>query len=67
VEEVTKALDAESEESLKKPVSTFGPKATCRSVDRSVAHVANTRQLIARARQRHQTAVVGVMRRAENS
>jgi uncharacterized damage-inducible protein DinB len=51
-EEVTKALDAESEESLKKPVSTFGPKATVQGVwIGSVAHVAeHLGQLIAYAR-----------------
>ena len=50
--EVTRALDAESEESLKKPVPTFGPKATAQAVwIETVSHVAeHLGQLIAYAR-----------------
>lgn len=51
-EEVKQALDAESEENLKKPVPTFGPKATVQGVwIGAVAHAAeHLGQLIAYAR-----------------
>ena len=50
--EVTKALDAENEQSLKKPVPTFGPKATVQAVwIETVSHAAeHLGQLIAYAR-----------------
>ena len=51
-EEVTKALDAESEESLKRPVPTFGPETAAQGEwIGAVAHVAeHLGQLIAYAR-----------------